>query len=136
MKLLGTIKNLITERANLQDIVHAIKQRNKLIIFYDGDEPGGRGLREIEPVCLGVSKKNNKVLRAWDSEGSSHTSYKGEQPLPGWRLFRLDKILSSKPTGEVYNEPRPNYNSNGDRSMISVIINAKFDDNPEQENLA
>ena len=136
MKLLGTIKNLITERANLQDIVHAIKQRNKLIIFYDGDEPGGRGLREIEPVCLGVSKKNNKVLRAWDSEGSSHTAYKGEQPLPGWRLFRLDKILSSKPTGEVYNEPRPNYNSNGDRSMISVIINAKFDDNPEQENLA
>jgi hypothetical protein len=90
-------------------------------------------LRQIEPVCLGVSKAGNKVLRAWDSEGSSHTAYKGEQPLPGWRLFRLDKILSHKPTGEVYNEPKPGYNFNGDKSMVSVIINAKFDNTPESE---
>ena len=83
-------------------------------------------MREIEPVCIGVSKANNKVLRAWDIEGSSHTGFKGEQPLPGWRLFRLDKILSIKPTGEIYNEVRPGYNLNGDKSMVSVIINAKF----------
>jgi predicted DNA-binding transcriptional regulator YafY len=135
MKLLGTFKKLIVEAATLEDLIRAIKQRQKLIIYYDGDEPGGRGLREIEPVCIGVSKASNKVLRAWDREGSSHTAYKGEQPLPGWRLFRIDKILSSKPTGEVYNEPRPNYNSNGDRSMVSVIINAKFDENQPEENL-
>jgi hypothetical protein len=70
------------------------------------------------------------VVRAWDKEGSSHTGYKGEQPLPGWRLFRVDKILSLKPTGDVYNEPRPGYNFNGDKSMVSVIINAVFDNNP------
>ncbi len=64
-----------------------------------------RGIRQIEPVCLGTSKAGNKILRAWDEEGSSHTAYTGEQPLPGWRLFRLDKILSLKPTGEVYNTP-------------------------------
>ena len=111
-------------------IVDAIKNRQVVVIYYDGDEPGGRGLREIEPVCLGVSKAGNKVLRAWDSEGASHTGYKGEQPLPSWRLFRLDKILSNKPTGEVYNTPRPGYNFNGDKSMVSVIINAKFDNTP------
>jgi len=126
MKLLGTLKGLLIERAAIGDLVDAVKKRKKLIIYYDGDEPGGKGLREIEPVCIGVSKANNKVLRAWDIEGSSHTGYKGEQPLPGWRLFRLDKVLSIKPTGEIYNEVRPGYNLNGDKSMVSVIINAKF----------
>ena len=132
MKLLDSIKNIIVETKSFHDLIDAIKKRKVMVIYYDGDEPGGRGLRVIEPVCIGHSKKNNKILRAWDYEGSSHTAYKGEQPLPGWRLFRVDKILSSKPTGEVYNEPRPNYNFNGDRSMISVIVNAKFDNQPEE----
>ena len=130
MKLQNTLKGLIYEIASLDSIVDAIKNRQVVVIYYDGDEQGGRGLREIEPVCLGVSKAGNKVLRAWDSEGASHTGYKGEQPLPGWRLFRLDKILSNKPTGEVYNQPKPGYNFNGDKSMVSVIINAKFDNAP------
>jgi predicted DNA-binding transcriptional regulator YafY len=130
MKLQGALKGLICEIASLDSIVDAIKGRKVVIIYYDGDEPGGRGIRQIEPVCLGVSKAGNKVLRAWDTEGASHTGYKGEQPLPGWRLFRLDKILSNKPTGEVYNEPKPNYNFNGDKSMVSVIINAVFDNIP------
>jgi len=133
MKLQNTLKGLIYEIASLDSIVDAIKNRQVVVIYYDGDEPGGRGLREIEPVCLGVSKAGNKVLRAWDSEGASHTGYKGEQPLPGWRLFRLDKILSNKPTGEVYNQPRPGYNFNGDKSMVSVIINAKFDNAPQPQ---
>jgi len=136
MKLLNVIKDLIVEGVSFEDLIDAVKKRKKIIIYYDGDEPGGTGLREIEPVCIGVSKANNKVLRAWDIEGSSHTGYKGEQPLPGWRLFRIDKILSSKPTGEIYNEIRPNYNLTGDRSMISVIINAKFNDESPNENLA
>jgi predicted DNA-binding transcriptional regulator YafY len=126
MKLLGTLRKLLVERASFGDLVDAVKKRKKLIIYYDGDEPGGKGLREIEPVCIGVSKANNKVLRAWDMEGSSHTDTLGTQPLPGWRLFRIDKILTSKPTGEIYNEVRPGYNLNGDKSMVSVVINAKF----------
>lgn len=132
MRLQESLKLVITEIASLDSIVDAIKNRKRVVIYYDGDEPGGRGIREIEPVCLGVSKSGNKVLRAWDNEGASHTAYKGEQPLPGWRLFRLDKILSNKPTGEVYNEIRPGYNLNGDKSMVSVIINAKFDNEPTQ----
>jgi predicted DNA-binding transcriptional regulator YafY len=126
MKLYNTVKSLILEIASINSIVTAIKNKDKIIIYYDGDEPGGRGLREIEPVCFGYSKANNPVLRAWDNEGASHTSYKGEQPLPGWRLFRVDKILSFKPTGEKFTQSRPEYNANGDKSMSRVIINAKF----------
>ena len=133
MRLQESLNLVITEIASLDSIVDAIKNRKRVVIYYDGDEPGGRGIREIEPVCLGVSKSGNKVLRAWDNEGASHTAYKGEQPLPGWRLFRLDKILSNKPTGEVYNEIRPGYNLNGDKSMVSVIINAKFGNEQEPQ---
>lgn len=118
--------------ASVDSIVDAIKKRKKIVIYYDGDEPGGRGLREIEPVCFGYSKADNPVLRAWDYEGASHTGYKGEQPLPGWRIFRVDKILSFKPTGEDFNEMRPGYNPRGDRSMNRVIVNAIFD-NPNNE---
>ena len=126
MKLQETLKGLICEIASVDSVVNAIKNKQKVIIYYDGDEPGGRGLREIEPVCLGISKAGNKVLRAWDEEGSSHTAYKGEQPLPGWRLFRLDKLLSLKPSGENFIEMKPNFNPNGDKSMTSIIIIAKF----------
>jgi predicted DNA-binding transcriptional regulator YafY len=126
MRLQDTLKTLLTEIASIESITDCVKNKKICIIYYDGDEPGGRGLREIQPVCLGVSKAGNKVLRAWDSEGASHTGYKGEQPLPGWRLFRIDKILSLKPTGENFTEPQPNYNPNGDKSMVSVIINSKF----------
>ena len=126
MKLQESLKGLICELASIDDVVDCIKNKKKCVIYYDGDEPGGRGLRDIELVCLGVSKAGNKVVRAWDNEGSSHTAYKGEQPLPGWRLFRLDKILSLKPTGENFTEMKPGYNINGDKSMVSVIINSQF----------
>ena len=132
MKLYNVVKSVILEVASIDSIVDAIKKKNKIIIYYDGDEPGGKGLREIEPVCFGYSKADNPVLRAWDSEGSSHTGYKGEQPLPGWRLFRVDKILSFKPSGEKFNELRPGYNLAGDKGMVNVIINANFDNNEEE----
>ncbi len=128
MKLYNITKSLILEVASIDSIVDAIKKRHKIVIYYDGDEPGGRGLREIEPVCLGYSKSDNPVLRAWDIEGSSHTSYKGEQPLPGWRLFRVDKIMSFKPSNEKFNQVRPGYTPSGDKGMVRVIINTKFDD--------
>lgn len=131
MKLYNTAKRLILEIAAKDSVIKSIKNRDVVVIYYDGDEPGGRGLRTIEPVCLGRSKADNEVLRAWDLEGASHTGYKGEQPIPGWRIFRLDKITSFKPTGEKFNTPRPGYNPNGDKTFSSVVINAKFDDSPQ-----
>ena len=127
MKLYNTYKNLIVEVASVDEIVRTIKQRKRVIIYYDGDEPGGKGLRIVEPVCYGYSKADNPVLRAWDVEGASHRAYLGEKPLPSWRMFRVDKIINYKPTLEDFNEMRPGYNPNGDKSMTRVIINAVFD---------
>jgi predicted DNA-binding transcriptional regulator YafY len=127
MKLLGSLKSLITEAASIDDIKRAIEQKQVCSIYYEGDEPGGRGLREIEPVALGRSKAGNLVLRGWDRTGASHTAYKGEQPLPSWRLFRVDKISMLKPTRENFTQAQPGYNFNGDKSMTQVITIAKFD---------
>jgi predicted DNA-binding transcriptional regulator YafY len=133
MKLYNSLKSLILEIASVDSVTDSIKKRQVVSIYYTGDEPGGKGLRIIEPVCLGYSKAGNLVLRAWDTDGASHTAYLGEQPKPSWRLFRLDKIVMYKPTGGTFNEARPNYNLNGDKSMTSVLINAKFDNTPTQQ---
>jgi len=127
MKLYNITKSLILEVASIDSIVDSIKKRKVCVIYYDGDEPGGRGLRIIEPVCFGYSKSDNPVLRAWDYEGASHTGYLGKQRLPSWRLFRVDKILSFRPSGENFNTIRPGYNKSGDKGMAKVIINAKYD---------
>lgn len=126
MKLITTFKSLLTEVASLGDIQDSIKKRIVVTIYYDGDIPGGKGYRRIEPVCVGYSKAGNLVVRAWDIDGASHTASIGEKPLPGWRLFRADKIFTYQPTQDTFNEVRPNYNPNGDKSMERVIINAKF----------
>jgi len=52
--------------------------------------------------------------------------------LPGWRLFRVDKIQSFRPSGDKFNQPKPGYNPRGDKSMTRVIINAVFGQNPIQ----
>ena len=127
MRLLGSLKSLITEAASIDDIKKSIEQKQVCSIYYEGDEPGGRGLREIEPVALGRSKAGNLVLRGWDRTGASHTAYKGEQPLPSWRLFRVDKITMLKPTRENFTQAQPGYNFTGDKSMTQVIVIAKFD---------
>ena len=127
MKLLGSLKSLITEAASIDDIKKSIEQKQVCSIYYEGDEPGGRGLREIEAVALWRSNAGNLVLRGWDRPGASHTAYKGEQPLPSWRLFRVDKITMLKPTRENFTQAQPGYNFNGDKSMTQVILIAKFD---------
>jgi predicted DNA-binding transcriptional regulator YafY len=126
MKLYNTFNQLILEVASRDQIFNAIRDRRVCVIYYEGDEPGGKGLRVIEPVAFGLSKKGNAVLRAWDREGASHRAYLGKKPLPSWRFFRVDKINFIRPTQETFDTPRPNYNPNGDRSMERMFINAVF----------
>ncbi len=126
MKLLTTFKSLLTEISSLGDIQDSINKKIVVTIYYDGDMPGGKGYRRIEPVCVGYSKAGNLVVRAWDVDGASHTATIGEKPLPGWRLFRADKIFTYQPTTDTFSQVRPNYNPNGDKSMERVILNAKF----------
>jgi len=127
MKLLNSLKNIVSEAAALGDVQDSIKKKNIINIYYDGNDNGGKGYRTIEPVCLGYSKKGNLVLRAWETEGSSWSEKNKGNFLPGWRLFRLDKIFTYMPTMDNFSEVRPKYNPNGDKSMERVLINARFD---------
>ena len=94
MNLLTTVKGLINEIASLNDIEKSIRDRKVVIINYDGKEPGGKGYRTIEPVCVGRSKGgNNMVLRAWDTEGASHTATIGENHYLGGDYSESTKYL-------------------------------------------
>ncbi len=126
MKLLGNLKHIISEIASVSDIQDSIKKKKIVIIYYDGEDNGGKGLRTIEPVCLGYSKKGNLVVRAWEREGASWSERNENNVLPGWRLFRLDKIFTLTPTMDNFYEMRPNYNPNGDKSMTRILVNAVF----------
>ena len=128
MKLITTFKSLLNEVASLSDVKDSIEKKIVVTIYYDGDEPGGKGYRRIEPVAVGYSKGGNSlVLRAWDIDGASHTNTIGEKPLPGWRLFRLDKILTYQSTTDNFTEMKPGYNPIADNSMSDMIQNAKFE---------
>jgi predicted DNA-binding transcriptional regulator YafY len=129
MKLLESLKSVINEIASIGDVQSAIKKKRVIMIYYDGTDNGGKGYRLIEPLCLGYSKKGNLVLRAWETEGASWSEKHEGNYLPGWRLFRLDKIFTFKDTLDKFYDVRPNYNPNGDRSMERVLVNAKFDNN-------
>lgn len=129
MKLTEVFRGILLEATSIEDIGRAIDQKQVVVIYYDGDEPGGKGVRTIEPVCFFRHKDSgNWVLSAWDREGASHKVAVGDGFLPFWRLFRLDKIRTLKPTRETFSQPRPNFNPNGDKRAMPGTIKylAKF----------
>jgi predicted DNA-binding transcriptional regulator YafY len=132
MKLYNIIKEIILE-VSLDQVVNSVKNKNVATIYYDGEDNGGKGLRVIETFFVGVSKKGNRVIRAWEREGASKTASTGEQPLPGWRLFRLDRIGNySIDPRETFNSPRPLYNPD-DKGMVGIKTCASFElDNIEE----
>lgn len=81
------------------------------------------GIRLIEPYALGISKAGNKVLRAFQYNGATRRG------VPKWKLFRLDRIINWIPLvkSKFYvdpaqiNEFAPEYNTEGDKSMVSVL---------------
>ena len=127
MKLINTLKGLITEAASIDDVQNSIRNKNVIVIYYNGNDNGGKGYRTIEPVCVGISKRGNLVLRAWEREGSSWSAQNEGNYLPGWRFFRIDKIFTYRPTMDNFTEVRPGYNPDGDKLMTQVFLNAKFD---------
>tara|TARA_R110000803_G_scaffold39315_2_gene84794 strand:- start:2732 stop:3130 length:399 start_codon:yes stop_codon:yes gene_type:complete len=132
MKLYNIISDIILEQASFDNqIIDAIKNKHTCDMEYNDDSSIGPGKRVIEPVALGYSKRNNKVLRAYQTSGPSLKVNEEGIPLPDWRLFRLDRINSIKPKqGEdslfkTFTEP-PSFNPFGDKSMVRMLINSKF----------
>ena len=117
------------EVATREECTRAISSRNLVSIFYEGDTTINKGWRTIEPVALGMSKtksgSGNLVIRAWQMEGATDTP----ENSPGWRMFRADRVSTWNKLMDTFDEPRPNYNPHGDKSMRTVYINANFNNN-------
>jgi hypothetical protein len=126
MKLLESFKGLLLETVTYRNIRDAISQKKLLYITYNGDEPGGKGIRVLEPVCLGVNSLGHEMLSAWEREGASHRGFLKTRPMPGWRYFKVKDIISLTPTNIEFNEVRPGFNPNGDKRMTSIDIIATF----------
>ena len=126
---------LILESIGQSLAYDAIQNHNVVIINYAGDDDTSRGKRTIEPYVLGRTSANNIAIRAFQPNGDTSSS------VPNWKTFRLDRILSWNPTKKTFNSP-PNqrgfnvapYNQNGDGSLQSIRIQAKFDGYNNQDN--
>ncbi len=133
MKLYNSLKGLILEAANRVEIEEAIKGRNVVSIYYAGDTTLNPGWRTIEPVCDGMSRTKvgtgNLVVRAWQREGATDRP----RTMPGWRLFRADRITTWNPTLDTFEEPRPHFNPVGDKTLRNnaCFVIADFKTAPE-----
>lgn len=93
-KLFETVKGLLLEQdSKLMILRKAISDRIPVTINYKG--PAGEVLSgqraDIEPVVLGKNAKSgNLVIWAYVFKGTSKTG------LPGWKMFRVDRIDSVK----------------------------------------
>ena len=133
MNLLNSLIDLLSEQVSNSVIKDAITNKHTCELRYMDDEklPQGSQVRVIQPVAYGYSKKNNPVVRAYQTSGPSLKVNEKGVPLPDWRLFRVDRIKSMKPKkGDgslflTFGEP-PLYNPMGDNSMSRVLYNSKF----------
>ena len=133
MNLFNSLIELLSEQVSNSVIKDAITNKHTCELRYMDDEklPQGSQVRVIEPVAYGYSKKNNPVIRAYQTSGPSLKVNEKGIPLPDWRLFRVDRIKSMKPKkGDdslflTFSEP-PLYNPSGDNSMDRMMYNSKF----------
>ena len=133
MNLTVIYEGLITELVNnnLSTITQAINDKRLINIYYDDDRTGLTGWRRVEPFAVGRNKYGNDVLRAWQEHGvsASYPPGKTHDPLthvPGWRMFRLDKITNINTAGnDRFTEPKPKYNP-ADKDMATVYAAADF----------
>lgn len=101
-------------RSKRELIEQAIKEKKVIRIKYKDGPVVLAGHREIEPHAFGTATSGNEVVRAWLKEGVSKTGDSGKSPMPGWRLFRLDRIKSVEILDEKF-KTREGYNSKDSR---------------------
>jgi len=82
---------------------------------------------EVEPVAIGINKKNKMVLRAWVDSGSNSVSKTGFNKT-NWRTFILSRMSKIQILDEIYaddladyKQRRPGYKETQDLSMKSVL---------------
>lgn len=130
--LLEAYKRYLTESVTPNQIMDAIRNHERILINYKTEgEDRNNGSRVIEVYAYGLTRKGNPVIRAFQNYGD--TTRRGS--VPTWKFFRLDRIISWKPTGQTFKIPAnkryrnmPPFNTMGDKTMSNVYMVAKFDD--------
>ena len=111
----------------------AIINRNPVSFYYNGPKgevlPGRRVKAEL--VAMGLTKKGNTVVRGWVQPPSiSKKGFNnGNQGTPeyGWRLFIISRMSGINIyEDETFDQKRPGYNENGDKSLTSVEVKSNW----------
>jgi len=142
MNLYNIGKLLILETVSRSKILPSMKNRNVVTFWYDDPDEGEGikpGYREVEPYVFGRHyKSGNEVIRAWLIRGVSKTGELDPSLVPGWRLFRVDRMGNWIDTGDTFepyvdNSPvREKYNPD-DKHMISGRGKIYYKIEPEGE---
>jgi hypothetical protein len=121
MTLYNIAESLILEVAGKSTIMDCMVKKRIAEVYYDDDEdPGGKEKRWVEIYCYGVSKAGNDVVRVYQVGGDTKTIQ------PGWKLFRVDRMDALKKLGGTFSEPRPLFNSTGDKDMTKIYNITNF----------
>jgi hypothetical protein len=127
---LKTFNEFIFEslQSNTTKLESAIDNKFVCIIDYRGLDKGSieNGIRYIEPYVLGTNRLGNTVLRAWMIKGVSKTGKVDPSLVPGWRLYRVDRIFSLQQTLTAIKLPQKGYNIARDGKMSEIIASIKF----------
>lgn len=131
MSVLGLrhiIRHALREDVSSSDVLDAIENKYYVKIRYDDGMEGteSKGVRTIQPMAVGTTKKGYPVVRAFQLNGSSRRG------APKWKFFRLDRITTWRPLrGKRFmTVPDPSYgqyNYDGDKTMGTFQANAQFD---------
>jgi hypothetical protein len=124
-------KLFLTEGASVASVTDAIKGRYMVTINYKGDPRHGvaPGIRTIQVYVYGLTQAGNPCIRAYQPYGDTASK------VPAWKMFRLDRIISWKPTYGLFNKPAPLFNPNGDKSMSVVYDIVNFNTPTNKNNV-
>lgn len=99
----------------------AIDRHKIVVIRYNTHgEDEARGNRHCGVFAYGTTKAGNDCIRVYEYKGDT-TSF-----VPGWKLIRIDRIISWHETSKTYDEAPDGFNTTGDNSMSSVYKVAEF----------
>lgn len=93
----------------LREVYNALRVNRVLAFQYDDQ------LRVAEAHSLGITKDGHLAVRTWQTSGES------SQPLPGWRMFRLDKMTEARALATQSEAPREGFQPN-DKHLAHILL--------------
>lgn len=132
---MGLFKEILSEMMLLEmvspsDVVSAIDNHERIIVNYNTKGKNkNTGARVVEVYAYGLTRSGMPCIRVFQPYGDTTTR------VPNWKIFRLDRIMSWKPTGQKFTKPADvyyhnigNFNPDGDGTMSIVYKMIKFND--------